>query len=89
MEGRLDKELCALTSIDKSRTTPHHPMGNGNWYDGKVQPHIAGYARDFRSTEETERNWKLYVAPIVRQSMLCLGLKTLTGKLGTANLWSH
>lgn len=28
-ESQLMKELCKITGVDKSHTTPYHPMGNG------------------------------------------------------------
>ena len=60
-ESKVIKELCQLTGITKSRTTPYHPMGNGQ-------------CERFNSTlmnmlgtleEEQKANWRKYVPSLV------------------------
>jgi transposase InsO family protein len=60
-ESKVIKELCQLTGITKSRTTPYHPMGNGQ-------------CERFNSTlmnmlgtleEEQKANWRKYVPTLV------------------------
>ena len=60
-EGKIIKELCDITGISKSRTTPYHPMGNGmtEKYNrtlldmlGTLQP-------------EQKSKWKDHVRPLI------------------------
>ena len=59
-ESDLIKELCNLTGMTKSRTTPYHPMGNGcteRWNRTLL---------DMLGTLETDKkaNWKKYIASL-------------------------
>ncbi|KAK3101184.1 hypothetical protein FSP39_001606 [Pinctada imbricata] len=60
-ESRLMKELCEITGIAKSRTTPYHPMGNG------LCERFNRTLINMLGTLETEKksDWKSYIAPIV------------------------
>ena len=60
-ESRTIQELCRLTGVQKSRTTPYHPMGNG-------------IAERFNSTllnmlgtldPDKKANWKSYIGSLV------------------------
>ena len=60
-ESRTIQELCRLTGIQKSRTTPYHPMGNG-------------IAKRFNSTllnmfgtldPDQKANWKNHIGSLV------------------------
>ncbi len=60
-ESKVITELCKLANIDKSRTTPYHPMGNGQ---------VERFNRtllDMLSTlsPNEKSNWKEFVAPVV------------------------
>lgn len=61
-ESKVIKELCKLANVQKTRTTPYHPMGNGS-------------AERFNQTllkmlgtleEDKKADWKSYVAPLVQ-----------------------
>ncbi|KAL5011180.1 hypothetical protein ScPMuIL_011737, partial [Solemya velum] len=60
-QSQLIKELCTLTGISQSRTTPYHPMGNGQCERfnrtllgmlGTLEPH-------------QKKDWKAHVGPLV------------------------
>ena len=60
-ESRVIKELCVLGGIQKSRTTPYHPMGNG---------HCESFNQtllEMLGTLEPDKkaDWNAYVAPLV------------------------
>ena len=55
------KELCSLTGVEKSRTTPCHPMGNGmvEWFNQTLL-NMLGTLNNHK-----KEDWKSYVAPLV------------------------
>ncbi|KAL5019205.1 hypothetical protein ScPMuIL_004927 [Solemya velum] len=60
-ESTIVRELCALTGIQKSRTTPYHAMGNGQ---------CERFNRSLLSLlgtleHEKKANWKSHVGPLV------------------------
>ncbi len=60
-ESRLIKELCQIAGVQKSRTTPYHPMGNG-----AVERFNQTLLKMLGTLEEYEKaDWKSYVAPLV------------------------
>ena len=60
-ESKVVKELCVLGGIDKSHTTPYHPMGNGQC------EHFNRTLLEMLGTLEPnqKRDWRSYVAPLV------------------------
>ena len=60
-EGKLIKELCNITGMTKSRTTPYHPAGNG------MTEKFNRTLLDMLGTIEPAKksDWKSYVSPIV------------------------
>ena len=60
-ESKVIKELCVLGGIDKSRTTPYHPMGNGQC------EHFNRTLLEMLGTLEPKQksDWRSYVAPLV------------------------
>lgn len=60
-ESSVIKELCKLAGVEKSRTTPYHPMGNG-----MVERFNQTLLKMLGTLEEDKKaDWKSYVAPLV------------------------
>ncbi|MCG8034660.1 MAG: DDE-type integrase/transposase/recombinase, partial [Candidatus Thiodiazotropha taylori] len=60
-ESSVIKELCKLAGVEKSRTTPYHPMGNG-----MVERFNQTLLKMLGTLEEDQKaDWKSYVAPLV------------------------
>ena len=60
-ESEVIKELCAIANMDKTKTTPYHPIGNG-------MPERFNQTRInmFGTLEEDQKSdWKTYVPPLV------------------------
>ena len=59
--GNLMTQLCQLLGIDKSSTTPYHPMGNGMCERfNRTLMNMLGTL-----DPESKRDWKSHVAPLV------------------------
>ena len=60
-ESEVIKELCAIANVDKTRTTPYHPMGNG------IPEHFNQTHLNMLDTleEDQKSDWKTYVPPLV------------------------
>ena len=60
-EGKLIKELCEITGIQKSRTTPYHPQGDGMTERfNRTLLNMLGTL-----TDEQKKDWKSHVASVV------------------------
>ena len=60
-ESRVIKELCDLLNISKSRTTPYHPMGNGQCERfNRTLINMLGTLKD-----DQKKDWKNYMGPLV------------------------
>lgn len=59
--SKLIQELCQLTGITKSRTTPYHPMGNGitERFNRTLISMLGTLAPEQKS------NWKAYIGPLI------------------------
>ena len=60
-QSRLIKELCYIVGIEKSRTTPYHPMGNGMCE--RFNRTLLGMLGTLTPDQKT--SWKSHVAPLV------------------------
>ena len=60
-ESSVIKELCSLACVEKSKTTPYHPMGNG------LVERFNQMLLNMLGTLENHKkeDWKSYVAPLV------------------------
>ena len=60
-ESNVIKELCSLAGVQKSRTTPYHPMGNGMTERfNQTLLNMLGTLED-----RQKEDWKSFVAPLV------------------------
>ncbi|XP_021361933.1 uncharacterized protein LOC110455850 [Mizuhopecten yessoensis] len=59
--SRLMKELCAINGMEKSNTTPYHPMGNG--LCERFNRMLLGMLGTL--SEDKKQNWKYHVGPLV------------------------
>ena len=60
-ESRLMQELCQITGIEKSHTTPYHPMGNGLCErTNRTILNLLGTLEDCQ-----KQNWKAHLASLV------------------------
>ena len=60
-ESQVIKELCDIASVERSRTTPYHPMGNG--MTERFNRTLLGMLGTLN--DEQKQDWKSYVAPLV------------------------
>ena len=60
-ESEVIKELCDIANVDKTRTTPYHPMGNG------MPERFSQTLLNMLGTmeEDQKSEWKIYVPPLV------------------------
>ena len=60
-EGKVIQQLCSISGIKKSRTTPYHPMGNG------MTERFNRTLLEMLGTLEPDQkaNWKRHVGPLV------------------------
>ena len=59
--SKLLQELCCLTGISKSRTTPYHPMGNG--ITERFNRTLIGMLGTLQPDQKA--NWKNHIGPLV------------------------
>lgn len=60
-ESQIISELCKLTGIKKTRTTPYHPQGNGACE--RMNRTLLGMLGTL--DDEKKRNWKAYVPSLI------------------------
>ena len=60
-ESKLIKELCTITGMEKSRTTPYHPMCNG--VTERFNRTLLGKLGTL--TKEQKSDWKKFLGPLV------------------------
>ena len=60
-ESEVIKELCSIANVEKSRTTPYHPMGNG--MPERFNRRLLNMLGTLEDDQKTD--WKSYVPPLV------------------------
>ena len=70
-ESKLIQELCRIAGVEKSRTTPYHPMGNG-----QVERFNQTLLKMLGTLENNQKSdWKSHIPTLVHDSMTALDIR--------------
>ena len=82
--SKIINELCRLTNMDKSRTTPYHPMGNGMCE--LFNRTLLDMLGTLKSGEK--KDWKSYITPLT-YAYNCIRHETYRSSPICFNVWAR